>query len=309
MILMLLSICVFHNGCTTSTSELSRPKGNLIKQVKQGEYTISTFQTDDYDFATEQIVVGEYTIRTFRPDDGDASWNVSNNGRVLIGGHGFCFSIAGMEHYKDCFPADLTGKDINGDGKPDIVIFEWTGGAHSSFVARVIELDGDCRLLAEINGIDSVPEFKNVDQDGVLEIVLLDMTYRYWPGCFATSPAPTVILRWNGKKYVPDARLMATPPPNDAELKAKALKISQDEEWDQSGKYRQGDIPQDLFQTALDLMYGGYEEKGWEFIKMAWTPHYPVDNDVLEQLRLLMGRSPYWKEVVQQRSSIKNTIK
>ena len=271
-------------GCTTGNVGRARAPGEL----------------------TARMVLGEYTVKTFASED-EGRWEVARNGRLLLRGHGWRFHIGMMPHEDECFPAELLGKDITGNGKPDIVIFEWTGGAHACFVARVIALDeqaGDCRLLAEIDGIDSLPRFKDLDGDGVLEIVLHDMTFRYWPGCFANSPMPRVVLRWQNDKYVADARLTATPMPDSTELAAKAANIAQDPEWDRdrTGVYSCWCIPQSLFQTALDLMYGGHEEQGWEFIRLAWTPKYPLDQALSEELRGLLQHSPYWRTLKRERA-------
>lgn len=273
-------------GCTTENTQALHPRGDL----------------------TDQAIFGQYTVSTFRSQKGQGSWQVSRNGRPVRGGHGWVFRIGRISPEEDGLPADCLGKDINGNGIPDIVIYEWTGGAHARFIARVVELERHCRLLAEIDGIDSVPRFRDLNSDGVLEIVLQDKTYRYWPGCYAESPAPTVVLRWNQREYLADARLMSIPPPSRDEIKAKAERIAQDAQWagDPSGQYSRWYIPQELFQTALDLMYGGHEEEGWAFIRLAWTPKYPIDSDLLEEMRALMDRSPYWKEIKKQRASSKS---
>ena len=270
-------------GCATKNTRALPPQGDL----------------------TDQAIFGQYTVSTFRSQEGHGAWQITRDGKPVRGGQGWVFKIGQVSPEEGGMPADCLGKDINGDGTPDIVIYEWTGGAHARFIARVVELSGDCRLIAEIDGIDSVPRFQDLNSDGVLEVVLEDKTYRYWPSSYAASPAPTVILRWNRGKYLADAKLTATPLPSRDKIKEKAERVARDPQWARgpSGQYSRSYIPRELLQTALDLMYGGHEEEGWEFIRLAWTPKYPVDSGLLEELKSLMDRSPYWMEIKEQRAS------
>jgi hypothetical protein len=56
-------------------------------------------------------------------------------------------------------------------------------------------------------------------------------------------------------------------------------------------------IPAELFSTALDLMYRGYEELGWKFIRDAWPDKIPMDKELMADFRERMSSSPYWPEL------------
>jgi hypothetical protein len=172
---------------------------------------------------TGQAGFGDYVVRTYRSaDDGEGSFEVLREGRRVLAGNGFCFDIGRYRYDEDSFPRGKVGKDINGDGIPDGVIWEWTAGAHESIIARAIELQGDCRILATIDGQDSVPHLEDLEGEGKLAVVLYDWTHAYWPGCFAKSPAPKVILRWQNGNYVLASDLMKKELPSEAERQERA---------------------------------------------------------------------------------------
>jgi hypothetical protein len=196
------------------------------------------------------------------------------------------------------------GKDITGSGKPNLVVYEWTGGFHCCYIAYVFELGSSVTLLAEIDGQHAAPKFVDLDGDSIPEITLYDWTFEYWPGSFAASPAPKVVLRWENGRYVPDAKLMEVQAPSAQDLRQKAESIRNDEVWnDRAYEHLRWFIPQELFQTALDLMYGGHEELGRKFIGMAWSKEYPLDNDLLAEFDALLLESPYWPAIKRQRAS------
>ncbi len=261
----------------------------------------------------DEVSVGGFTMRTYHShsDDAPGAWDdigsfeILREGRRVYGQHGVGFYIAGRPRSFDeeAMRTPVPGTDITGNGRPNVVVYEWTGGAHSCFVAYVFELGDRCKMLASINGVDSIPAFTDLNGDSVLEVRLRDCTFRYWPESFGSSPLPEVILRWTGRRYEPDAKLMETPEPSEAELKNMAEKIRSDAAWDRdpSGGYSRYYIPQELFQTALDLMYGGHEELGRRFIEMAWSPKYPLDKKLLSESDALLSESPYWNAIRKQR--------
>lgn len=245
---------------------------------------------------TGEVAIGRYIVRTYLDTEHDGgSWEILADGCRVLAGEGWRFGIGRMwEESVDEDPETLIGRDINGDGVPEVVLYEWTGGAHCCFVARVISLGQKCCILAEIEGQHSVPEFLDCDGDGLMEVVVHDWTFAYWPDCFATSPAPRVVLRWNGASYVADAVLTAAPAPPLPQLRARADEI-------RCQGWRSHRIPQELFGTALDLMYSGHEDLGWQFIGWAWKPDVPLDEELLKELHERLAQSRYWGQLQRDR--------
>jgi hypothetical protein len=238
---------------------------------------------------------GGYVIRAYRDQEtGSGSFEILHRNLRLYERRGEWFSIGRVEP-NDLF---LVGPDFTACGKPHAVVFEYTGGNHCCTSAYVFLLGDEPRLLATIEGRHSTPVFRKTAFGQPWEIVMRDWSYAYWPSSFATSPAPEVILRWNGDAYVTAPNRMAKPAPSESELEAKARSIRRSPEWTfETNRYLRANIPSGLMQTALDLMYSGHEELGWKFIRQAWCPGFPLDETLLTDLRKRRSESPYWPAI------------
>jgi hypothetical protein len=189
----------------------------------------------------------------------------------------------------------ILGKDLNGDGIPNLVIKEYSGGAHCCYTVRIFSCGRDFSELIALETEHSSVTFEDLDSDGVPELRLLDWSYQYWPASFAGSPAPSVILRWRGRNLEVATDLMWKPAPSESELAEHLAEIRADPGWEEEDVSL--GVPPILFQTALELMYSGHEEKGWKFIEEAWHPE--ASRELITELRDLMEASPYWQEIKQ----------
>jgi hypothetical protein len=241
-----------------------------------------------------QSCSGGFVIRSYRDQvTGAGSFEILRDERLLYERHGQLFTIGsdGETGKKSL----LVGPDLTTSGYPHVVVFENTLGSHCCITAYVFELRNEAKLLATVSGEHAPPVFRQTAPGEPWEIYISDWTYAYWPSSFATSPAPEVILRWNGFAYVTAPDRMAKPAPSPSELAAKARLIRRSAEWTRNTtNYARSNIPPELFQTALDLMYSGHEDLGWGFIHDAWYPGYPVDETLLDDLRKRREKSAHW---------------
>jgi len=251
---------------------------------------------------TQEAQFGDLTVRIYSP------WNprhvmvsgfeVLRNGRVLCRRRGHWFSFA---------PAD-SGVAIGeshvyrlGKGGPSVLaVWEWTGGAHAMFLVHLVELGDRCRIVASINGDNSVPVLEDVTGDGTPEIRMHDWTFSYFPGCFAGSPAPAIILKWTGQRFAAAADLMSTVPPSDEEMRTQVERIQNGPSW--GDEYDRGGIPRQYFQDALELMYAGHEDLGWRFLAEAWPTKFSKDEELLREFSQKLAGSRYWRELQAQRA-------
>lgn len=217
---------------------------------------------------------------------------IRRRGREVFRLEGNRFFLGAMEPEEaDQANPLLLGRDINGDGVPDAVVFEWSGGPHSDFVAHVFSVGKEVKLLATINGEHTVPKFIDLDGDGVLEIELRDWTFAYWPECFASSPAPRVVLRWRDGQYRVAPDLMRTPAPSPRALRRQARAFRRDEAW-------QGGLPPvGLWHAVLDLLYGGHHAAAGQLIAGAWHRKQPQADALLGDFREWLALSSYWREL------------
>jgi hypothetical protein len=266
-------------------------------------------------FASKENLTGEFevagiTVRTYYSEEHDESFEIWRGKKRLYQGMCYRCYIGGKpEDENEAMRMPPPGQDITGDGKPNLVVYEWTGGAHCCYIAYVFELGDRVKLLAEVDGKHGMPSFADLDGDSILEIIIEDWSFEYWPYSFAGSPAPKVILSWSDGKYIPDAQLMEIPEPSLEELIQEAERVKNSEEWNEcefyTKEYRRHCIPQGLFQTALDMIYGGHEVSGRQFIWMAWKPIFRMDTQLLVEFDELLSKSPYWLEIRGQRDALK----
>lgn len=98
----------------------------------------------------------------------------------------------------------LSGRDITGEGNPDLVVFSYWGGAHCCIQARVVDLGPVPRVIPAGAPSNCGGDFQDLDGDGVFEYFTCDDTFVYLFCPYATSPVSPAILRYEpGEGYVP----------------------------------------------------------------------------------------------------------
>lgn len=179
------------------------------------------------------------------------------------------------------------GTDFNGDGVPDIALIEWSGGAHCCYTLYLFELGPtDLKPLAVIKAHHSNPEFTR--RNGLVDINLQDWTFAYWNTSFADSPAPSVILSWNGSKYAIDPTAMHAPAPPAKDLNELAAKVRTKLKADEYLWYNS-----QLWGTMLDLIYTGNAELAYDFLDTTWPVERPGKDQFLADFKKQLNESPY----------------
>ena len=256
-------------GCRTTAPIISfSPKGPMEKEAS----------------------FGEYVVRIYRMDE--SSFEILRNGIRVHVAHGYSFRIGSIyEEYKTNSLISI-GSDITGDGKPNLVVSEWTGGAHCCFLFHVFEIGDQFRYIQTINAGDSdCADFKNVDNDPALEFPMADWTFANWRACFAASPAQEVILKYNGKKYEMAPDLMRKPRLTHEELIKMATDIKTLLDW----KAKQP--PVQLWARMLDLIYTGNMDQAWALIELSWPDEIDGKECFLKDFKAQLAKSPFWKDV------------
>ena len=186
----------------------------------------------------------------------------------------------------------LTGRDINGDGFPDIVVTRWSGGAHCCYGTTVYSAGSDVRTVLSLEtGNCGSGTFADLDGDGVLEFSTCDDRWSDAYCVFALAPFPTVVFAYNtGQREYQ----LATP------RFAGALQRLIDGELDEARKLLAEDGGKDagadkcrVLQPALDLMYSGRLDEGVELIRRLY-PGGDLDTFVQDVTRQTRA-SPLWK--------------
>ena len=161
---------------------------------------------------------------------------------------------------------DGTGSDLDGDGREDLVISMWSGGAHCCYSVRAYSVGRKAKALLSLDTGDcGAGEFSDLDHDGTSEFLTCDESWKDRYCGFALTPFPTVVYAYDAvhRRYhiatpryaryldahhaadIEDAEraIQAAPAPDSGEAKCAAL------------------------HPALDLVYGGNVEEGLALIR------------------------------------------
>ncbi len=230
-----------------------------------------------------------YEVQVFNNyDTGEGYFEIFKNGKSIYREDGFAFKI-GLIHDNKTI---AMGMDITGDGIPDLVVSEWTGGAHCCFKFHIFEIGRTFKKIAVLDGGDELgSHFEDINNDKKLEFITRDWTFQYWKTDFAASPAPRVILRYSKGKYSIAEDLMFKPGPERAEFRKKAKEIKSEKSW------RKGNPPPVLWGYMLDLIYTGHEDLALKFIKLAWPVDVTGQDEFLKEFREQLATSPYWPQI------------
>ena len=99
-----------------------------------------------------------------------------------------------------------SGTDINGDGIPDLIIEEYTGGAHCCSSTVIYAVTGLAKPYFKVDTEHCSGRLKDLDHDGRMEFITCDASFAYAYCPYADSPRPDVVYRYDLKQrtYVPD---------------------------------------------------------------------------------------------------------
>ncbi len=217
------------------------------------------------------------------------------------------------------FEGPPAGTDLDGDGLPEFLIYDYSGGAHCCATVKHIVCSDPPVLTAQISGWHNTPCYRDLDGDGRYEMIIRDSAYAYWNACYAASPQPEVIFRIRKGHYEMAGDLMRgrSAPAQDTEatltdLKHRLARLdlflarsqtdrpsqaepTEEEKADEDfffGQcwYEDGvRIPPAVWEFLLDLIYTGQINVAATALDSMWPPSKPhkaaFANDLLEMIR------------------------
>ncbi len=183
------------------------------------------------------------------------------------------------------------GVDITGTGQPNVVLSEYSGGAHCCTTNYIFELAEPLKVI-RVPSDDFPITFKELDGRPGLEIILLDTIFLYWKAGFVGAPTPRVVLRYDKGAYQVATDLMKEPPMGREHLLRHAQEIRGSAVWGNDEDYP---LDQRLWKIMLDLIYTGNVDQAREFTDMAWPQTFPGKKEFLfEFFDCHLRRSLYW---------------
>ena len=180
------------------------------------------------------------------------------------------------------------GSDLTGDGRPDMMVTSWSGGAHCCFTHYIFELEPKLRLIATLaDGDADGGHFE--DHDGHYFYVTGEI-WSYWPASFAGSVSHKVILKWDDDRFRLDLDRMRRPVPTRAKWNAalKAVDAVADD---------RPSLGVTLWDTVLDLIYTGHSDLAWKFVREVNPNALKGDNPSLQEFCSMLKYSAYWPDL------------
>ncbi len=172
------------------------PDYQFIDSVTLSNYTIEKYGAPEFDYVQ--------TIKLISPTGVE----------YIVEGWNIALNELNPHHEQYNYPSAKAPTDINGNSVPDLVIEDYSGGAHCCFSYTIIELGNEPKLLLEVELGDSSLSYSDFDSDGSYELIAGDSSFAYEYCSFADSPfLPLVfsieedgIYALNNLKWVDDWR-------------------------------------------------------------------------------------------------------
>jgi hypothetical protein len=202
--------------------------------------------------------------------------------------------------YDDSIKLPLPGQDVTGDGIPDLVVERWSGGAHCCCRVSIFSIGPEFKKIADIGedgafddvgGENSGYLFKDLNGDGVPELVGNDWTFAYWWTSFSQSPAPRFILRYDGTKYVLATDLMIGQPPKQSEIDERIRALRQSDLWAEDR------VPPELWGVMLDLIYAGRGDAAWAIFHKNWHGSAALKEEFVREFKKQLAESTLWPDI------------
>lgn len=183
-----------------------------------------------------------------------------------------------------------SGHDITGNKIPNLIISNWTGGAHCCHYLQIFELGNAFKHLVTVDAQSSDIRLVDLDKDDYPEIEFHDGAIDYLFASYAGSPGGRVVLKFNQDHYEVATDLMAKPIPDIKELEILKNKIRSD-----FGKDNSPDLPFDFLKLLMDFSYTGHFEFALKFADEVWPKEKPGLEKFKKDFSNALRESKYWK--------------
>ncbi len=272
------------------SSEYNPTDANMTEESSQE----SGFQANGDKVLVDSVNFNDYKFKLYRIANPDKGEFAVDSLTFLLGykGNQKIIDINTEFPYLEML---FKAKDINGNGIPDLVISDFSGGAHCCFNLKIYELGKDFRMLLELSG-DAEPRLKDLNNDGIYEVEHATSIFAYWHACFAESYLASYVLTYKDGKYRLASEFMKKNPPDERTLKSKAAHIKlSNKPWDSED----GDFFEDpnLFEEMLELIFTGNMKTAWRLVDMAWPATKPGKEQFKKDFLNQLATFPYWEDL------------
>ncbi|QDU34490.1 hypothetical protein KS4_25600 [Poriferisphaera corsica] len=193
---------------------------------------------------------------------------------------------------------EIIGQDITGNNYPNIVFFEWTGGAHCCYPTTILEQREDQTVVLFDDDLgNSSIQILDLNNDGIQELIVRDQIFAYWKTSYAGSPLPQVIYQFDGDQYVTAANLMLQPPRTDKQQIEIATRINQSM---QSNTYLDAYYSY-ILTPFTDLVYSGNASQAFELLDSTWPENVNTisKDQFISEFKAQIRKSPHYQVICQ----------
>lgn len=271
------SLIIFLLALTLNAAQFQKPVGELKEEQKFKDYTVRIYLDSD---------------------KCNGCFEVLKSGKQVFFKEGQFFAIGDVTPSSGRTVTNLIkmGQSITNEKKPNLLVTEWTSGNHCCNTFYVFEISEKFKLIANIEAAYfEISEFRDLRGDGNLELVTADFTFSYWNVGCSDSHSPTIILRYQNGRYLPDLEKMKKPAPTEPKLEemAKAFKARFEDPFIKkyykvSRKEAEAlyfPAPFEMWQKMLDLIYSGNMDSAWKLCELSWPANNPGKMTFLKESR------------------------
>jgi hypothetical protein len=167
----------------------------------------------------------------------------------------------------------ISGTDVNGDGKPELVLDGYSGGLHCCYTTYIISLDRKPQLLHLFSNQSPVKFEKQ--PDGRVLIYAADGVFDYFIVPHEQAVVPKVVLQMKGDQLVDVSSQF--PEIYDREIEKAQSQLTPEalssfRNADYHAKLFTDQFPtaQHVLTVVLNYIYSGREEKAWQALNNDW---------------------------------------
>jgi len=268
-----------------------------INSLLLAVFLISTFPVFSYgvDGKFESKKIGSYRVSLSQDFESGLASLVIKRGKdkvfeeAEVGNH---YYFGNYFDQNEGGPDLYSGRDITGRGVPNLVISNWTGGAHCCHFLHIFELGKQFKKVVTVEAQSSSIQLVDLDFDGFPEIEFWDGTIDYQFASFAGSPGGRTILKFQKDHYEVATDLMKKPIPTAKKLSGMKRKISR--------AFRQADtpdLPYEFLEAMMNLSYSGHFNFALKFADEVWPKEKPGLDKFKSEFSQALQNSLYWKEI------------
>lgn len=191
------------------------------------------------------------------------------------------------------------GRDVTGNGKPNLVVQEWGGGnGHLSWDCYLFELGEEFKLLKTWkNSNYGDTALANADNENGYELV---QQILLWPFPYPGSRSQFVFTKIFLKQYGEDYKAIKSniiPIPMSAGLATdEDIRIAAEKFRHEMKVYGEG-FRSDMFCIMADFICAGHAEMANKYFHHAWPLEVTGKEDFLTNLKEKLAGSTYWPDI------------